>query len=206
MDWEHYDIQREAWPSAGRHIMASYDDDSLVVYQAYRPEIGDYAARNGYFGGPFSYSRMSWIKPNFLWMMFRSGWGTKRDQEVTLAVRLKRSFFDEVLAAAVPSSFDSSRYGTREDWSAAVQNSDVRLQWDPDHDPTGAKLERRAIQLGLRGEFLRRYGRDAIVDIADISHEVRAQRAHIGSDDLLVPRERPYRPDETTCRLLGLHD
>src|SRR5262245_58806343 len=25
---------------------------------------------------------MSWIKLNFLWMMFRSGWGTKPDQEV----------------------------------------------------------------------------------------------------------------------------
>jgi len=27
---------------------------------------------------------MSWIKPNFLWMMYRCGWGTKEGQQVTL--------------------------------------------------------------------------------------------------------------------------
>ena len=28
----------------------------------------------------------------------------------------------------------------------------VRLQWDPDHSPSYEKLERRAIQLGLKGQ------------------------------------------------------
>ena len=32
--------------------------------------------------------------------------------------------------------------------------SEVRLQWDPDHDPHGRPLARRALQLGLRGEAL----------------------------------------------------
>lgn len=83
--------QREIWPQSGRHILAQYDDDTVVVYQAYNSAIGHFAARNGNFGGDFKMSRMSWIKPNFLWMMYRSGWGTKPDQEVTLAVRLRRS-------------------------------------------------------------------------------------------------------------------
>ena len=47
--------------------------------------VGKIPVKNGYFGGAFSLDRMSWIKPNFLWMMFRSGWGTKEGQEVTLA-------------------------------------------------------------------------------------------------------------------------
>src|SRR4051794_29690087 len=46
---------------------------------------------------------MSWVKPNFLWMMYRSGWGAKEGQEVTLALRLRRQFFDALLAQAVPS-------------------------------------------------------------------------------------------------------
>jgi hypothetical protein len=62
------------WPSQGRHILASHDEESVVVYQAYRPAIGLYAAWNQRFGGEFSFGRMSWIKPNFLWMMFRCGW------------------------------------------------------------------------------------------------------------------------------------
>src|SRR5262249_23601423 len=65
------------WPRSGRHILAQYDASTVVVYQAYAPEIGRFAAEHGWFGGPFSYERMSWVKPNFLWMMYRSGWGTK---------------------------------------------------------------------------------------------------------------------------------
>ena len=68
-----YSEQVKSWPSEGRHILSQFDDDSVVVYQAYRPSTGRYAAENGYFGTGFSLNRMSWIKPNFLWMMFRSG-------------------------------------------------------------------------------------------------------------------------------------
>jgi hypothetical protein len=63
--------QVRAWPESGRHILARYDDETIVVYQAYRAEIGRFAVENGCFGGEFKYSRMSWIKPNFLWMMYR---------------------------------------------------------------------------------------------------------------------------------------
>jgi hypothetical protein len=49
---------------------------TFVVYQAYRPSIGAHALTHGAFGGDFCYSRMSWIKSNFLGMMYRSGWGS----------------------------------------------------------------------------------------------------------------------------------
>jgi hypothetical protein len=91
-----YSEQNSKWPSTGSQIIASFDDDSIVVYQAYKPSIGRYAIEHGHFGGPeFSFTRMSWIKPNFLWMMYRSGWGTKPGQEITLGLRIKRSFFDQ---------------------------------------------------------------------------------------------------------------
>ena len=97
-----YREQVARWPREGRHIMAHYDDDSIVVYQAYRPSIGTYAAEHQRFGGDWSFSRMSWIKPNFLWMMYRCGWAEKPGQEVVLAIRLDRRGFDEILAAYVP--------------------------------------------------------------------------------------------------------
>src|SRR5262250_1874468 len=102
---EPYLTQKERWPRSGRHILAQYDAESVVVYQAYRPEIGPFAARHGSCGAGFSLDRMSWVKPNFLWMMYRSGWGTKGGQEVTLAVRLRRDAFDEILRRAVHSTF-----------------------------------------------------------------------------------------------------
>ena len=82
-----YAEQVRRWPTLGRHILAQFDDDSIIVYQAYRGEIGNFAVKHGYFGGAFSYSRMSWIKPNFLWMVYRSDWGRSQGQEVVLAIR-----------------------------------------------------------------------------------------------------------------------
>ena len=142
---EPYLEQRRRWPPGGRHILAHFDDESVVVYQAYRPEIGHFAARHGYFSGAFSLGRMSWVKPNFLWMMYRSGWGTKEGQEVTLAVWLWRAAFDAILRQAVHSTFVPEGYSNEADWRRAVAESSVRLQWDPDHDPIGDKVERRAI-------------------------------------------------------------
>jgi hypothetical protein len=196
---EPYKDQVAVWPKEGRHILAQFDDDTVIVYQAYRPSIGRYAAEHGAFGGDFSYSRMSWIKPNFLWMMYRSGWGTKEGQEVTLALRLRRVFFDALLAQAVPSSWDRDQFATEDEWSRAVGRSSVRLQWDPDHHPSGAKLERRAIQLGLRGEVLEAFGRRELVEVMDVSEFVAERRQRLSSagvSAIVTPRERVYRPTD----------
>jgi hypothetical protein len=134
---------------------------------------------------------MTWIKPNFLWMMFRSGWGTKVGQEVTLAIRISRIGFEAILSEAVPSSFDPELYASKEAWQTAVQASSVRLQWDPDHDPSGAPLERRAIQLGVRGEALTRFATEWIESIEDISDFVATQRDQPRSA-LILPQERTY--------------
>lgn len=182
------------WPKTGRHVLAQYDDHSIVVYQVYRPAIGKFAATYGYFGGDFSFDRMSWIKPNFLWMMYRSRWVTETGQQVVLAIWIKRSAFDEILAAAVHSSYVPELYPNKSAWQRALKQSEVRLQWDPDHHPSGAKLERRAIQLGLRGQLLAAYAKDWIVNIEDISDFVRKQRENIKSDcaELITARETVY--------------
>lgn len=204
---EPYLNQVSNWPKTGRHILAQFDENTVVVYQAYRPAIGLFAAEHGYFGGEFSLNRMSWIKPNFLWMMYRSQWGTNPGQEVILAVWLRRSAFDEILASAVHSNFVPAVYGSETEWKQAVKNSAVRLQWDPDRHPSGAKLERRAIQLGLRGSVLASYARDWIVNIEDISEFVQQQRQYkeAARRELLTPRETVYPViDPDVCQRLGL--
>ena len=105
------------WPKEGNHILAQFDEDSIIVYQAYCPEIAEYAVKNQRliinctiakfckqkrFGGAlFSYNRMSWIKTNFLWMMYRSGWANKPNQERVLAIRITRDAFNTILANAL---------------------------------------------------------------------------------------------------------
>ena len=191
---ERHVVQRERWPQSGRHILAHRDAQSVIVYQAYRPAIGEYAIRHGRLDGPdFSLSRMSWIKPNFLWMMYRSGWGTKEGQQVTLGLRLRRAFFERVVREAVPSTFDSANYPSREAWQAAVERSEVRLQWDPDHAPSGNELERRAIQLGLRGRTLAAFAKEELLEVIDMRAFVEAQRpmAQDDNSELQLPVEHP---------------
>jgi hypothetical protein len=149
-----YASQTERLPRSGRHILAQFDDDAIVVYQAFQPAIGHWAAERVpqppdvagepcRFGGEFSFARMSWIKT----MMYRSGWATKPGQEVVLAVWLRRVGFKTIL-----STFDPAYYGDEATWSAAVARSTVRLQWDPDQRRTGgAGCPRAALHCG-RGQ------------------------------------------------------
>ncbi len=69
---------RLTWPRQGRHILSCFDTDAINVYQVDRPAIAQFALDHQRFGDEFSYDRMSWIKPNFLWMMSRAGWARKQ--------------------------------------------------------------------------------------------------------------------------------
>ena len=201
MKYKKYIEQIKEWPNEGNHIMAQYDKDKIIVYQSYRPEIGNFSVKNQYFGGAFSLTRMTWIKPNFLWMMYRNGWGTKEGQEVVLAIHLKLEAFERYLSQAVWSSYTPDQYENREEWKSKVQASNIRLQWDPDHDPHGNKLERRAIQIGIRNEEIVSFAKEDIIKIEDISDYVKDQYEHVKNntlDQLIVPEEKSFIPNNKT--------
>jgi Domain of unknown function (DUF4291) len=183
--------------------------DEIVVYQAYNNNIADFALKNQYLGGPaFSYTRMSWIKPNFLWMMYRCGWAEKENQERVLALWCAKSYFERILRESVFSTFNSKLYETQEKWKHELNSRDVRLQWDPDHDPYGNKLERRAIQLGLKGKVLEEFGKEQITLIEDVTDFVRQQKQNLNKtqlEELLVPVETVYKTtDFELSKRLGL--
>lgn len=164
-----------------------------MVYQAYKKEISEYAVKNQRFSGcpAFNEERMTWIKTNFLWMMFRSGWSSKHNQEHVLAIWLKRSAFERYLECAKVKG-STRNFGT------------VRLQWDPDHGPHGEPhVGRRAVQLGLKHVSSFASGED-ILCIRDVSEFCREQSKLIAkktfSEELLVARERVYVPDSADAR------
>ena len=90
---------------AAHEIRADYDRDTIAIYQAYSPAIADAALKASRFVSPFSFHRMTWIKPSFLWLMHRSHWGQKGGQERVLAVRIKRTGWERGLSLAVLTSF-----------------------------------------------------------------------------------------------------
>jgi hypothetical protein len=99
----------------------------------------------------------------------------------------------------VASSFGQSHCATQDEWKVALETSDVRLQWDPDHGPGGEPVTRRAIQLGLRGSVLADFGKRELLEVIDMTAFVAAQRellARGGIGLLRTPREDVYMPSD----------
>ena len=177
-------------------IRAVYDDTSVRVYQAFRDEIAEEAVQLGTFGSHFGLNRMTWIKPSFLWMMYRSGWAEKPGQENVLAIDIKREAFDYLLENAVLSTYRSNSGITQEEWKTRIRQSDIRCQWVPERDPRGRPLRWRSVQIGIQGEVVREhYLKDWILHIENITGYVRQLKRQLdGSEDIsgLLPPEKIY--------------
>ncbi len=156
-----------------KQIRAVFDEETIRVYQAYSEVIAKEAVEKGTFGMNFKMSRMTWIKPSFLWMMYRCGWASKEGQERVLAIDIKRTAFDYIVKNAVLSKYNPDEDGMMDSWQQKIQNSDIRCQWDPERDIWGNPLEYRSIQLGLRGKAVVDYVNDWIVSISDITDYVK---------------------------------
>jgi hypothetical protein len=48
---ELYISQLPQWPKSGCHIMGQIDNNSIIVYQAFKPSIANYAVKHQKFGG-----------------------------------------------------------------------------------------------------------------------------------------------------------
>lgn len=176
-------------------IRALYSKDTIRVYQAYNKIIASEAVMKGTFGNNFKMDRMTWIKPSFLWMMYRCGWATKENQECVLAIDIQRNAFDYLVANAVISTYQEEIYRSREEWKRLIHSSDIRLQWDPERDIHGNPLNYRSLQLGLRGEAVRKYVNEWIVDITDITSYVNELKCLISQKkdvSMLLPKEMVY--------------
>ncbi|MFF8725281.1 DUF4291 domain-containing protein [Streptomyces sp. NPDC015171] len=192
-----------------RGIRADHTESTITVYQAYSPEIGLPAARTGRFPGAWKRDRMTWIKPSFLWMMYRCGWGSKEGQETVLAVEIDRRGFEWALRNACLSAYAPGVHPDRAAWQREVRRAPARVQWDPERDLRLRPLPYRSLQLGLSREAARRYADEWTVAIRDVTPLAQEIRALVGGGDLasaarLLPPERPYpAADELLAHLRG---
>ncbi|MCQ9634394.1 DUF4291 domain-containing protein [Chryseobacterium sp. WG23] len=148
-------------------IRADYTRDTIVVYQAYNKAIAKAAVEHQKFSAPFSFSRMTWIKPSFLWMMERSNYGQKSNQECTLAIHIKRESWEKALRMAVLTSPEKRVYPNPENWEKEFSNAEVYVQWDPERNIKGNKLGYRSIQVGISRHLIEEFNEDWIVKIED---------------------------------------
>ncbi|MEV3873770.1 DUF4291 domain-containing protein [Streptomyces sp. NPDC049906] len=178
-------------------IRALHTETTVTVYQAYPPEIGLPTARDGRFPALWRRGRMTWIKPSFLWMMYRCGWGTKEGQQTVLAVEISREGFEWALARACLSHYAAGVHADHDDWKRQLHRAPTRVQWDPERDPLLRPLPYRSLQLGLAGEAAHRYADEWIVSVAEVTPLAREVHAAVRDGDLdaarrLLPVERPY--------------
>lgn len=196
----------------GRQITCAYSGSDIVVYQAYNKEIAQHAVEHQTFEGcpKFDMRRMTWIKPNFLWMMYRCEWATKDvNQQHVLALFVNRDDFENLILRNGVLTFNPFAsdcfdpnwmyYSSQEEWekeAKQAKNSEnrIRVQWDPYHHPSGNKLgETRAIQIGIKGSFLPSSLLSCVSKIEDITHFVREQNElRLAGGDVLIPVETVY--------------
>lgn len=192
--YETYQAHESHLPSTGRFIIAQFDADSIVVYQAFNKEIAAYAVEHGRFGGPaYDDARITHLKPSFLWMMHYSGWAKKDAQEHVLAIRLARDCFDDLLRRATLIVTDAKQ-----------SDADVQLSWQCYHDLHGEKTDRFSAKIGLMGEAKRQYNETCIQSVKDITPFVREQQASLlaGKEaKVQVPSERAYAPQDFSLLL-----
>ena len=188
-----------------------WDESGMSFYQAYSAEIAEWAVREQRFGGPhFNASRMTWIKPSFAWVLYRSGYGRKHNQQRILKVKLPHALVAELLSAC------ACKHGGG--------GSKGRVQWDPARDLMSSEskgreprrmLRERAIQIGLSRDLSERYvaGALSITDVSALAQQVGVahgakdeRQVKVAIEQLLpqLPQERPYMPlcaDEVLMRL-----
>jgi len=180
-----------------QQIRAMYNADTIRVYQAFSNQIADSALAHGTFvSPPFKMERMTWIKPSFLWMMYRAGWGTKdTGQQRILAIDITHEGFEWALAHSCPSHAAAGM--SEQEWRTLKEASPVRIQWDPERDLHHTPLPHRAIQIGLSNEAVRLYVHQWIRRISDVTPLAQKIHALITKGDLksvqaLLPIEKPY--------------
>ncbi|ROP59944.1 uncharacterized protein DUF4291 [Enterobacter sp. BIGb0383] len=185
--------------SEERQIRAFYTKDFVRVYQAYSDTIADSALENGTFvSPPFSMTRMTWIKPSFLWMMYRAGWGMKdKDQKRILAIDISHNGFKEILEQGITNHFLPENYNSPYTWKNKIRESNVVVQWDPERDIQLNKLNYRTIQVGLRGNAVQKYVQEWVLNISDItnlSHDIHnlVLNGRIEEANFKLPKEKHY--------------
>ncbi|MBO3738788.1 DUF4291 domain-containing protein [Actinoplanes flavus] len=190
-----------------RQIRADFDADTIVMYQAFGPAIADPALAAGRFVAPFSFTRMTWIKPSLLWLMHRSNWGRKPGQERVLAVRITRTGWEQALSQAVLTAPVPGIHGGTAAWNTAFDAANVHVQWDPERSARGAALNHYSIQVGIGRALIRAYADHWVVGLTDLTPTVHKIDALIRSGQAakaqrLLPPERPYPLAPATARRL----
>jgi hypothetical protein len=197
-----------------RQIRALYDQDTITVYQASNSKIAAAAvaavAHQKLNASPLFRPRMTWIKPSYAWMLYRSGYSYKdSNQSHILALKITHAGFLELLRRAELSHGPIEKRGKGEEGKASV-----RVQWDPERSFRIGKLEYRSIQIGIPASLVGQWIDEWIVGIEDVTEQARLLKKEIDENENvtlkelkergLFPNEEVYEVDEEIREILQM--
>jgi hypothetical protein len=192
---DEFDYKKDVVHEGVQVFSGEWDQEGVFFYQAFNDEIADWAVEHQRFGGPqFNPSRMTWIKPSFAWVLYRSGYARKHNQTRILKLKLPHDAVAELLSQC------QCKHGGG--------GSKGRVQWDPARDlMTGdgkvprEMLRDRAIQIGIKGSLSELYVNSvvSIEDVTELAHRVCSAHSSKSKEAIsallpALPVERPYMP------------
>ncbi|KFA50851.1 hypothetical protein S40293_05841 [Stachybotrys chartarum IBT 40293] len=193
-----------------REIRALHDDNTITVYQAYSTSIAEAAVASQRLNASpdFKLTRMTWIKPSWAWIMYRSGYSFKDPgQARILALKMRHQNFISLLEQAVLSSHAAK---DSKDGPAAC----VRIQWDPERTPRLGVLPYRSIQVGIPAALSATWVGEWIEEIQDVTEVARSLKKALDEDPNvtteelvqrgLVPPEKPFPVSQNLRERLGM--
>lgn len=143
-------------PVPYKQIRALYDNKTITVYQAYSAVIADAAVAEQRLNASPSFtvdSRMTWIKPSWAWMLYRSGYSYKdKGQERILALKMRHEDFLDLLRRGVLTTAHSER-NLPVDHDPAGVDSGAQGNLDGGGDPSIASTASEKMSLNLAGDF-----------------------------------------------------
>ena len=192
-----------------REIRATFYNQSIVVYQAYDPAIGGPAIAKQKLVPPFLYDRMTWIKPSFLWMMYRSDWGTRAGMNQVLQIHILRSAWEAALSEAVSTTHDPTVHPKAQDWKTAHKSARILVQWDPERDIRLGKVPYRSIQIGISPAISKDFATKwitKIVDVTPLAHRIEklVKQGAWDEAEALLPRVERYPVPNKIAQRLGM--
>ncbi len=192
-----------------QEIRAEFDTKTITVYQAYNKQIAVPAIKNNKFEKPFSFTRMTWIKPSFLWLMERSNWGNKSNQEYILGIKIKLEYWEKALSLGVLTDPDKDIYSSGYEWEKQFKGAKVHIQWDPERTLKGGKLQERTIQVGISRFLIEEYNNDWIEEIIDVTPLVKKMNTLRKAGKYkevkrFLPKERVYPLNNEISKRIGI--
>ncbi|UII26730.1 DUF4291 domain-containing protein [Fulvivirga maritima] len=190
-------------------IRALYNDKSIAVYSAFSDSIADVAIQNQKLLPPFTYSRMTWIKPSFLWMMYRSDWGNRAGMNRILRIWINRKDWEAALKEAILITPEPHVYKNHKGWRAKLEKARVRVQWDPERDIENQRLDFKSIQVGITEKLSEVYAKkwiSKIEDVTSLTHEMQGLvlRKNLSEAKKLLPVEIKYPVNKEIIASLGM--